>query len=420
MQLENYYGRLVVGDMKDTHPDEIQQFKAIEENVCFRCGTTTLDLWQIDHNERYCWACAQLGRLSEHNRLFTIAEPHTFDSDQTTLRWTGQLSSVQERISQELIKSYRFKQDHLIYAVTGAGKTEMLYPLLEYVISCKHRVAYVAPRIDVVIEIAQRVRRDFVIDAVLLYGNSPEEYRYTQMVFATTHQLLNFYQAFDLIIVDEVDAFPYAGNDLLKNAVEQARLPTGRIVYLSATPMRQMLQACRRGQLGLSMMPRRYHGYPLPEIKVLIAENWRDHCPYRLKKLLAQYAITKKRFLIFVPEIADIPDVLKWVVCHVEAASVFAADDRRAEKVQTMRENKIQGLITTTILERGVTFPNLDVIILGADEASYSEAALIQMAGRCGRSKEFPTGLVLCIVTEKTQKVRRAAREIRRLNRMRS
>ncbi|WP_261700742.1 helicase-related protein [Weissella soli] len=141
--------------------------------------------------------------------------------------------------------------------------------------------------------------------------------------------------------------------------------------------------------------------------------------PYRLKKLLQQYAVTKQRFLIFVPEIADIPYVLNWVVRYVAAEAVFAADEQRVSKVQAMREHQIQGLVTTTILERGVTFPNLDVVILGADEASYSEAALIQMAGRCGRSKDFPTGLVLCVVTEKTHKVHRAAKEIRRLNRMR-
>ncbi len=420
MQLEEYYGRLVVDNAQDQHPSQAQQFKAITENVCFRCGTKILDHWQTRQHERYCWACAKLGRLSEHHRLYTIAEPHMFSSaGKPVMRWTGKLSPVQAQISRELIKSYECGQSHLVYAVTGAGKTEMLYPLLEYVMQHKHRVAYVAPRIDVVIEISQRIRHDFMIDSVLLYGDSPEEYHYTQLTFATTHQLLNFYQAFDLIIVDEVDAFPYAGNILLKNAMAQARLPTGRIVYLSATPMQQMLRACRKGQLGLSMMPRRYHGHPLPELTLLIAENWRQRWPYRLKKLLQQYAVTKQRFLIFVPEIADIPYVLNWVVRYVAAEAVFAADEQRVAKVQAMREHQIQGLVTTTILERGVTFPNLDVVNLGADEAFYSEAALIQMAGRCGRSKDFPTGLVLCVVTEKTHKVHRAAKEIRRLNRMR-
>lgn len=41
-------------------------------------------------------------------------------------------------------------------------------------------------------------------------------------MIATTHQLLKFYQAFDLLIVDEVDAFPYVDNPVLYHAVEQA------------------------------------------------------------------------------------------------------------------------------------------------------------------------------------------------------
>ncbi len=47
-------------------------------------------------------------------------------------------------------------------------------------------------------------------------------YSRSPLVIATTHQLLKFYQAFDLLIVDEVDAFPYVDNPVLYHAVEQA------------------------------------------------------------------------------------------------------------------------------------------------------------------------------------------------------
>jgi competence protein ComFA len=36
-------------------------------------------------------------------------------------------------------------------------------------------------------------------------------------------------------------------------------------------------------------------------------------------------------------------------------------------------------------LERGVTFPNINVLVLEADQTVFNEATLIQIAGRVGR-----------------------------------
>ena len=52
----------------------------------------------------------------------------------------------------------------------------------------------------------QAPAKDFSCEIALLHGES-EPYFRTPLVVATTHQLLKFYHAFDLLIVDEVDAF---------------------------------------------------------------------------------------------------------------------------------------------------------------------------------------------------------------------
>ena len=55
------------------------------------------------------------------------------------------------------------------------------------------------------------------------------------LVIATTHQLLKFYQAFDLLIVDEVDAFPYVDNPMLYHAVERSVKEDATTIFLTAT-----------------------------------------------------------------------------------------------------------------------------------------------------------------------------------------
>ena len=83
-----------------------------------------------------------------------------------------------------------------------------------------------------------------------------------------------------------------------------------------------------------------------------------------------------------------------------------------------MREHQVQYLVTTTILERGVTFPNVQVIILGADDPVFTAASLVQIAGRVGRSPAAPTGSVLLGCTRVTPVVQAACRQIRSLNRL--
>lgn len=73
-------------------------------------------------------------------------------------------------------------------------------------------------------------------------------------------------------------------------------------------------------------------------------------------------------------------------------------------------------LVTTTILERGVTVANLQVAVLGAEEAVFSESALVQIAGRVGRSGSAPKGDVFYFHYGKTEAMLRAKRHIQSMN----
>src|SRR5699024_6521021 len=95
---------------------------------------------------------------------------------------------------------------------------------------------------------------------------------------------------------------------------------------------------------------------------------------------------------------------------------VHADDEQRKEKVRQFRNKEITTLITTTILERGVTFPSVDVAILDAGHVVFDEAALVQMAGRAGRSADDPTGEVVFFHDGKTKAMVDAVRSIQEMN----
>lgn len=313
----------------------------------------------------------------------------------------------------------------LIWAVTGAGKTEMTFPLVDYMIQQQGRVLIATPRRDVVLELAPRISRAFPAQTVtVLYGGSEQRWQEGQIVIATTHQLLRYGAAFDLVIIDEIDAFPYEGNPMLQYAAGQVCLPYGKYVYLSATPSKELQKQIQYGTLAHAKVPARFHGHPLP------VPHWLRMAPFsywRKKNSIPPSLLIKLRHSIernaqifwFVPRIDWITDMVTLIqhhFPHLAVAGTSSQDAYRAEKVMAFRDRHIRLLVTTTILERGVTVPQSDVYIIEANHSVYRTAALIQMAGRAGRSKEDPTGQVIFAATERTASQQEAIRQIRYMN----
>lgn len=190
------------------------------------------------------------------------------------------------------------------------------------------------------------------------------------------------------------------------------------IVYLTATPTPALKKAVKRGNLRVSYLPLRFHQQLLPKLQIKRVNNWRLKMPKHLKKQIEIFIEEQRQFLIFVPYVSDLIIVERYLQAYTQlkGTTVHANDPDRIEKVQQMRQKNIHFLITTTILERGVTLPGIDVLILGADENTFSENALVQIAGRVGRSHDRPTGLVLAFVRQINLAVFRAQKQINAMN----
>lgn len=393
---------------------------------CQRCHTISAQqLVQLAAQQYYCPACIQLGRVDSRGELISLPEPNQFQITTPILTWTGKLTPQQAQVSQAILTGFQQGQQRLVWAVTGAGKTEMLFEGLAWALAQRWRVAIAAPRIDVCLELMPRLQAAFQNTTImLLYGGQTETYHYTQFVICTTHQLLRFYHAFDVLVVDEVDAFPYARNQALQYATQQALKATGRLLYLTATPSPALKRQVQQGQLQLSYLPKRYHGYPLAQPQVWLVAQWRKQLAHQrldryLKRLLHQKLQRQQDFLLFVPQIdllAPLAQCIRQLAPALKFTTVYAADPRRERKIQAMRQHYYHALITTTILERGVTFANIDVIVLGADDAVFTTAALVQMAGRTGRKAAYPKGQVDFIVQGYNRAVKAACRQIRQMN----
>ncbi|MBM4760878.1 DEAD/DEAH box helicase [Bacillus sp. B15-48] len=341
------------------------------------------------------------------------------------LQWSGKLSQGQTVASNRVVETIIAKKELLVWAVCGAGKTEVLFKGIERSLQNGDRVCIATPRTDVVLELTPRLQAAFPqIDVASLYGGSDDRHKYAPLTISTTHQLLRFYHAFDTIIVDEVDAFPYSVDATLQHAVKQARKPESALIFLTATPNEKWQRQCRLGKREFVTIPARYHRHPLPVPKFVWCGNWQKHLTGKKPRLPENvFRWAKKRLdagkqaLIFAPKIAAMEKILPlFQILDPKIDSVHAEDPNRKEKVQKMRNETIPLLLTTTILERGVTFPNIDVAVIGSEDRIFTESALVQISGRAGRSAQFPTGDVTFFHFGKTEAMVRAQKQIMTMN----
>ena len=139
-----------------------------------------------------------------------------------------------------------------------------------------------------------------------------------------------------------------------------------------------------------------------------------------MQRFIEEHVRVGKRFLLFVPRITllgPIEAALRRQFPNAKFETVSSKEIYRQERIAQMRAGKLDFLVTTTILERGVTFPGVDVCVVNAHEEEFSREVLVQIAGRVGRTAECQTGEVVYFHNGKTKAMVQAIKEIEDLNR---
>ena len=422
----NYLGRLFT-EQELSH-EERQQAKQIpsmkkekDQQYCQRCGSQIEEEWHLPIGAFYCRECLIMKRIRSDQNLYYF--PQERFPQQDVLKWSGQLTPFQERVSQGLLQAVDKKEATLVHAVTGAGKTEMIYQVVAKVIDQGGAVCLASPRIDVCLELHKRLQNDFSCEIALLYGESDPYFR-TPLVVATTHQLLKFYQAFDLLIVDEVDAFPYVDNPVLYHAVNNCVKENGLRIFLTATSTDELDRKVKQGELKRLSLPRRFHGNPLIVPKPIWLSHFNKYLeknglPPKLKLYIEKQRKTAYPLLIFASEIKKgekLKEILQEKFPNEKIGFVSSITADRLEQVQAFRDGDLTILISTTILERGVTFPRVDVFVVEANHQLFTKSSLVQIGGRVGRSMDRPTGELIFFHDGLNLSIKKAIKEIKQMN----
>lgn len=373
---------------------------------CPRCHSE--NIVQIGHLV-YCRNCISFGQVRPNSQSREIPVESAEANVHYELGYD--LSHKQKEIAMGVIKALQNGQNVVIEAVCGSGKTELVYPCIIDALRNRKTVGFCLPRRDLAIEIYERLHQQLKgVKMCLVYGGHHEDCFQT-LVVCTTHQLHRYWQYFDLLIIDEVDAFPFYRNELLNQlAVSSCK---GQFVLMSATAFEneEMLPK----QFAKFTLHRRYHGYdmPLPHLKWCPDSLFILWVYPQLKRLIQKNSLC----LIYVPIKKDIEKiVISLQRLGIACDGVSSGHPNPQEPIAKFRNHEIDVLVTTTLLERGVTFKDVHVFVYRAHHQIFNTATLIQIAGRVGRKPDYPSGEVYFVGHPITKEMKACRRHIKKQN----
>ena len=374
--------------------------------VCPICGNTDIHSIGYRNGKPYCRRCISFrGEEVKGDISYPTSAPINIDYE---------LSNEQNELSNKILTNYKDGKNTLVHAVCGSGKTEIVLKVIQYAIKCGEHVGFAIPRRDVVIEIYQRFKAIFNKNNVIsLYGGNTKMVQ-GDLVVLTTHQLYRYNHYFDLLIVDEIDAFPFKNNEVLDAFFRRSL--KGHYVLMSATPSSEVLREFGKGGNEVVELFSRFHRYPLPVPDVVTGHKYKIE--YKLITILRRMIKEKKPVMVFTPTIELCEETYQLTSFFIKGGNyVHSKRKDRSKIIDLFRENKIKYIVSTAVLERGVTVRNAQVIVYQADHMIYDRHTLIQIAGRVGRKKDAPEGEVIFLAKSKTGEMDAAIEEIERANR---
>ncbi len=203
------------------------------------------------------------------------------------------LSDDQKALFEEIKKGYEDgKNYHLLFGVTGSGKTEIYIETAKYFIETDRSVIYLVPEISLSSQIFQRLYRVFGNELIIYHSHLTAGER--------LHNWIRFYNGdakvavgtrsavflqcprLGAIVIDEEHDSSYKENstpryNARRIAFYRGKLENCLVLMGSATPSVESLFASEKGKIVLHRFDKRYGNADLPEIKIVKINSGNEH-----------------------------------------------------------------------------------------------------------------------------------------------
>lgn len=222
--------------------------------------------------------------------ILTLEEVEEDETDRWTIEAIEKLTAEQEHVREAIVKD--FSGVHYIFGLTGSGKTEVYFKIMERVLNRGKSVIYMVPEVSLTPQLMARIRGAFPGREVRVYHSymSPSKRQRIwldavngeiDILVGTRSALWIPIQNTGLIIVDEEhDSSFYQQTpphyDAVEVAIKKGKLYGIPVILGSATPRVERYFRAKSGEFKLHSLVNRPVGQ-LPELEIRDLRNNKDY-----------------------------------------------------------------------------------------------------------------------------------------------
>ncbi len=200
-----------------------------------------------------------------------------------------ELNEEQTRAASSLISDLNSGRTHLLYGVTGSGKTHVFISLIDEALRQGKQAVLMIPEISLTLQIVNRLYDHYstslaVLHSGLSMGERFDEWRRirsgeARVVIGTRSAVFAPVAPSALFIIDEEQEHTYKSEaspryHAREIAAFRAAQGKGLLLLASATPSFESYYRAQTGKIGYEQLTERFNGRPLP--KVLVADLRRE------------------------------------------------------------------------------------------------------------------------------------------------
>ena len=315
-----------------------------------------------------------------------------------------QLTKAQLRTIEDILGDMKkpSPMHRLVQGDVGSGKTLVALCAAVYAIDNGFQVTLMAPT-EILAEqhlaTAKKILEPLGIKCGFLSGSQKtkekldilEQLSRGEIHFCVgTHALIEdpvTFKSLGLVIVDEQHRFGVAQRQKLK---DKSTVP--HFLLMTATPIPRTLSMSLFGDLDVSVIDELPPGRTPVQTKQLYASQKKDLYPYIKKQIQNGRQAYIVYPLIEESETLDLKNATEEFEKLKETFSEFKLGllhgrmkaDEKDEVMQDFKNNKIQILVSTTVIEVGVDVPNANIMVIENAER-FGLSQLHQLRGRVGR-----------------------------------
>ncbi len=218
---------------------------------------------------------------------------------------------------------------HLLDGITGSGKTEVYFKLIEQQLNSGNQVIYMVPEIGLTSQLIERVKARFGHQFAVSHSALTDSKRYRawqmfrdgdlRIMLGTRSSLFSQCQNLGLIIIDEEHDNSYKQEDGIRYhardvAIKRAQMLDIPILLGSATPSPESLNNCSREHFYLHRLTERATSYAPPPIRLIDLRNVKldTGCSPQLLQKIEQHLTTGGQVLLYLNRRGYAPVVM----CH--------------------------------------------------------------------------------------------------------